>query len=189
MVKKITLLLVTLSIETALAGNVEDVLSPMEKHREAEAPGEMEEITVYGQKSLLNLERAVIEAEDEVFALFNTLNTDNQFDIRCYKEAPLGSHIKHRICYPNYVLVLMDDAASVWSAGTRMNDFPGGQPMINIVKKKKKEKKLHEIWGSLAAEHPEMLNALKTHSEAKKTYASEREKRCERLLITCQESK
>jgi hypothetical protein len=189
MVKKITLLLVTLSIETALAGNVEDVLLPMEKHREAEAPGEMEEITVYGQKSLLNLERAVIEAEDEVFALFNTLNTDNQFDIRCYKEAPLGSHIKHRICYPNYVLVLMDDAASVWSAGTRMNDFPGGQPMINIVKKKKKEKKLHEIWGSLAAEHPEMLNALKTHSEAKKTYASEREKRCERLLITCQESK
>ena len=188
MVRKITLLMLTLSVQTAFAGDADDGLSQLEKHGGEEAPGEMEEVTVYGQKSLLNLERAMIEAENQTFEVFNSLNTDNQYDIVCYKKAPLGSHIKRRYCYPNYVIDLMDEAASVWSAGARMNNFPDSAPIINRTKEKKKEKNLRKIWGELAAEHPEMLNALKAHSEAKQTYESEQEKRCKRLLLTCQES-
>lgn len=187
-VRKIVLLVFTISVQNASAENVEGVQSPAEEQSPAEVPGEMEEVTVYGQKSMLSLERAMIEAEDRTFELFNSLNTDNQYDIVCYKKAPLGSHIKRRYCYPNYVIDLMDEAASVWSAGARMNNFPDSVPIMNRTKEKKKAKNLREIWGSLAAEHPEMLNAVKTHAEAKQTYVSEREKRCKRLLLTCQES-
>ena len=176
MVRKITLLVFTLSVQTVFAGNAEEVPSPMATQTETETPGQMEEVTVYGQKTLLNLKRAMIEAENNTFEVFNSLNTDNQYDMRCYKEAPTGSHIKYRFCYPNYVNDLETEAASRWLAGSRMNEFPDGLPMTSIAKAKEKEKKLREIWGSLAAEHPEMLNAIKAHAEAKQIYTSEKEK-------------
>ena len=188
MVRKITLLVFTLSVQTVFAGNAEEVPSPMATQTETETPGQMEEVTVYGQKTLLNLKRAMIEAENNTFEVFNSLNTDNQYDMRCYKEAPTGSHIKHRFCYPNYVKDLEYEAASRWSAGSRINDFPDGVPLTIMSIAKEKEEKLREIWGALAAEHPEMLTAIKAHSEAKKLYTAEKEKRCKRLIIFCLKS-
>ena len=63
----------------------------------------IEEIVVYGEKSLIHLRHEVQRAEDRVFDVFNTLNSDDEYDIHCYREAPTGSHIHRRVCRANFV--------------------------------------------------------------------------------------
>jgi hypothetical protein len=60
---------------------------------EPEPAETIEEIVVYGNKSLVQLRLELYKAEDAVFDLFNSLNSDDEFDVHCYKEAPIGSHI------------------------------------------------------------------------------------------------
>ena len=53
----------------------------------------IEEITAYGQKTLLNLKYAAYQAEDSFFNLFNELNGDDRFDVYCEKQARKGSRL------------------------------------------------------------------------------------------------
>jgi len=60
-----------------------------------------EEILVVGQ-SLAELRRQLILAQDAVFAKFNEINSDDDFDIICRDEAPTGTRIRKRVCLPNF---------------------------------------------------------------------------------------
>ena len=60
-----------------------------------------EEILVVGQ-SLAELRKQLILAQDAVFAKFNEINSDDDFDIICREEAPTGSRIRKRVCLPNF---------------------------------------------------------------------------------------
>jgi hypothetical protein len=142
---------------------------------EPETPNEMEEVTVYGEKSLLSLKRALIKSEDNAFAMFNSLNKEYQYDIRCYKKAPLGSHIKRRICFANYVHELNEEAASVWRGNKR--GLKSGGPIENVTKMRMKKKNLREIMDALKLEHPELAEALNTYSEAKHRYVTATEEK------------
>ena len=143
---------------------------------EAAAPNEIEEVIVYGEKSVLKLKRALVRAEDNVFSVFNSLNPDWQYDIRCYREVPVGSHIPRRVCYPNYLKVLISDAAAVWRGSNRT--LKGGPPpTVSETRKRKKEKNLREIMEALKSEHPELVEALATYNEAKHRYVTASEKK------------
>ena len=61
-----------------------------------------EEIIVYGDKSMSVLRYEMNHAADVTFDLFNSLNSDDEYDIHCYKEASIGSHIMRRVCRPNF---------------------------------------------------------------------------------------
>jgi hypothetical protein len=63
----------------------------------------IEEIIVYGDKSLRRLRNDVYKAEQKVIVIFNSLNSDDEFDIHCTRDAPTGSHIKRRVCRANFV--------------------------------------------------------------------------------------
>ena len=137
---------------------------------EATAPTEMEEVTVYGEKSLLRLKRAQTKAEDNAFDVFNALNTDHQYDIRCYKRKPLGSNISRRICYQNYMNVLEHDAAQMWIK--RGKSLPAGGAIVSVPRQKRKEKNLRDIMDELKLEHPELVEALDAYSDAKHRYVT-----------------
>jgi hypothetical protein len=62
----------------------------------------IEEVIVIGSKSLVKLKHEMYRAEDALYDLYNSLNTDDELDIRCYKEAPTESKIKRRICRTNF---------------------------------------------------------------------------------------
>lgn len=62
----------------------------------------IEEITVIGQKQIFDLRGRIIQSEDRAFGIFNELNDDDDYDIHCKAEAPTGSHIKRRMCLPNF---------------------------------------------------------------------------------------
>ena len=84
---------------------------------ERESSDTIEEIIVYGNKLLSQLRLEVYLAQDTTFDLFNSMNSDDEFDIHCYEEAKIGSHVMERICRPNYVGKLTSQATRQWLLG------------------------------------------------------------------------
>ena len=60
----------------------------------------MEEIVVASQKSTAALRRDLTRAERDFYSLYNKLNDDNEYDVRCFKEAPTGVRTKQHVCRP-----------------------------------------------------------------------------------------
>ena len=145
----------------------------------------IEEIIVYGDKSLIRLRLELYRAEEKVFVLFNSLNSDDEFDIHCYKEAPTGSHIMRRVCKANYERKLIAEATSRWllSRQTGTGVAPGF--LYPAAKIQQKAELLHEEMESLVVENPELLKVLSEFSEAKRILESERQRRCEGRIFIC----
>ena len=51
-----------------------------------------------------NLRVEIERLEVAVYERFNALNSDDEFDIHCLKQAPTGSNIPLRTCAPNFVI-------------------------------------------------------------------------------------
>jgi len=49
------------------------------------------------------------KAEDNFYDLYNQLTTNNDFKIQCRKEFSSFSHIKNRVCKPNYTKTIRDE--------------------------------------------------------------------------------
>ena len=54
----------------------------------------IDEITVYGEKSLPKLKLEYEAAELDFYNLYNEINDDYRYDVICRDEVPTGSHIK-----------------------------------------------------------------------------------------------
>lgn len=145
---------------------------------EPEPAETIEEIVVYGNKSLVRLRLELYKAEDAVFDLFNSLNSDDEFDIHCYKEAPIGSHIKKRVCKTNYVRDLTGEA-------TRQSLLIGEPYIHPVAKIKQKDELLRKEMEALVVERPELLKALNEYSDAKQVLESEHRRRCEGGFLIC----
>ncbi|MEY4641280.1 MAG: hypothetical protein RLZZ227_1274 [Pseudomonadota bacterium] len=78
----------------------------------------IEEITVTGQRSMFELRLQVQDAEDAMFALFNEINTDDQYDVICTVETRVFSHVKERVCLPVYARDAQLDEAQNMVRGT-----------------------------------------------------------------------
>ena len=88
------------------------IVSAQDAERSPAAPTEtIEEIVVYGDKSLTALRQAIFRAEENFFDLFSSLNDDDDFDIRCFYETPTGTHIRHHVCRANFVTAATSAAA------------------------------------------------------------------------------
>jgi hypothetical protein len=59
-----------------------------------------------------DLQAEMVKVENEYFALYNQLNTDNQYDMVCGKVRPTGSSFDTRVCQPRYLLTAKENAAS-----------------------------------------------------------------------------
>jgi len=60
----------------------------------------LEEIIVNAPRPLNSMRAEILQAEDRVFQLFNEFNTNDDYDIECRHEAPVGSRIPRRVCMP-----------------------------------------------------------------------------------------
>jgi hypothetical protein len=71
-----------------------------------------EEITVVGQRTLRDFRLEVQLARERVFGLFNSLNSDDMFDIHCRNVSRSGTRIPQRVCQPQYSEDLTHDAGN-----------------------------------------------------------------------------
>jgi hypothetical protein len=138
---------------------------------------EIEEIVVYGSKSLGQLRDQIRRAEVKVFDLFNSFNNDDEFDIHCRKVAPTGSRIKKRVCSPNYVADLVaKETAAFW----------GGMPFVYpSALVRRKGEILQAKMEALLMERPDLAKALNEFTIATQVYDSEHKRRCEGRVFLC----
>jgi hypothetical protein len=59
--------------------------------------------TAFSAESPSALRKQIAKAEQEFFALYNTLNTDRRFDIICKTDRATGTNFATRVCQPRYV--------------------------------------------------------------------------------------
>jgi hypothetical protein len=62
---------------------------------------ELDEVKVLGLK-LYQMRERMIAAEERFYARYNELNRNNDFDVECKSEAPLGTRLRRRSCKPVY---------------------------------------------------------------------------------------
>ena len=60
----------------------------------------IDDIVVTGEKSIADLRRDYTAAESEFYSLYNELNDDNDYDVRCRMESPTGVRKKYQVCRP-----------------------------------------------------------------------------------------
>jgi hypothetical protein len=138
----------------------------------------IEEVIVFGNKSLVKLKQEMYKAEEALYDTFNSFNTDDELNIRCYKEAPTGSHIKQRVCKTNLYSKLLAEE-------TQRMMMLGGPFVYPVAKVKQMNERLLAGMTEMALEQPEMLEAIVRLREARQTMESERKRRCEGRFLIC----
>jgi len=63
----------------------------------------IEEITVQGQRTIYALRLEIDSAETVAYNLFNELNSNDEFDVKCKEVRHTSSHISRRTCMAEYL--------------------------------------------------------------------------------------
>ncbi len=135
------------------------------------AEEEIENIVVIGQKSKASLRRDVFQSEETFYALYNTLNDDNEYDVRCFYEAQTGTRVKNHVCRAKFVT-----NAYAGHAARNRGDLTrvANQSAIPAIAEKKA--KFQEKLETLIAANPELQAALVRYNTARAQFMAEREK-------------
>lgn len=120
---------------------------------EAPAAQRLEEVVVHGKKRA-ELRMDLHHAEDRFFEVFNSLNSDDDYDIGCDDRAPVGSRIKRRVCEARFVGEL---SSLAWSAVVRGS---GAVAPAFMAQMSRKERLLVREMRELVVVHPELQQAL-----------------------------
>ena len=155
----------------------QDVLTPEEVLAEQSPSDPIEEIIVYGNKTLHHYRLEMYRAQDKVFATFNSLNSDDEFDIHCFKESRTGTRIKRRICRANYVTEAEAAEALAWQLG--QPEVPARTVIIH------KHKILIEEMDKLVTQRPELLEAVVEYAAAIQDLEGARQEKCDGKIIAC----
>jgi hypothetical protein len=122
----------------------------------AAAPNVGDEIIVTG-KTRATLQAALIRAEDNLFAIYNSINGSDDFDIHCYQETRYFSHTKQRICQPNYERAA--NAGYAQSLLEQLRGQSGPNPQEYQTERGYKSSLMRKDWQQQLKAHPQMLGA------------------------------
>ena len=132
----------------------------------------VEEIIVYGDKSLIQLRHELYEAEEEFFKLFNEVNSNDDFDVDCDYEVSLGSRRRHHLCIPRFAKRIEADA--IVHAGLSSGEWMDSYDRARV---KRKDEQLWAEMRTLLAETPELREAMSKLSRKKLAHDAELKRR------------
>ncbi len=121
----------------------------------------IEEITVLGERTFFTLRLEIGAAEEEVYGLFNELNTNDDFDVTCTWEVYTGSHFKRRSCMAAYLREAQAENTQNYLKGIDM------QLDLSGVKGEVRDQTLamEAEMAQLALDNPEFSQALRKLAE------------------------
>ncbi len=151
----------------------------------------LESITVTGTKSLSSLRFEIQRAEDNLYSMFNELNSSNDMDIICRIVQKVNSHIRQRVCEPVFFSKLRKENAQRAHSDIRMAFTDEGiDPVLlengldflepDWVLRELAEpdyQELNEEILRIALANPDYLAALQQIAALKANYDLERQKR------------
>ena len=126
----------------------------------------IDEIVVASKKPTGSLRRDLNRAEDDFYSLYNKLNDDNLYDVRCSYETPTGSRFKIQVCRPAFLTRALDRGSI-----TRMTSL-NTSPVTA-----EKMAKYRENLDTLIAANPELQAAAVTFNTARARYMAQSESR------------
>ncbi len=142
----------------------------------------LEEITVIGERPLHSLQMEIYKAEDIKVKLFNSLNSTNDFDIKCEYVAhtEYNSRIKRWECGVGYMKKAISEATYYYL--TQGTPLPSDYQLA--VENADKTEALNKEMIELGVKHPEMAKAMINEYALKQLYIVEwREKFKDSILI------
>ena len=146
--------------------------------------GDLEEITVYGEKSLLDLRSDFYDAQDNFFSVFNSLNSDDDLNIECAFLTPVGQRRRYRVCAPRFSERAQAEASASFLLSMHLARVQRESPDFNQASSsafpnnywaRKMEKILWEEMETLLADKPELQEALSELVDARNSYESARQ--------------
>lgn len=99
---------------------------PAGGERAATAPQEAPDEVIVRGRRLQELRVEVEDARERAYDLFNEINSDDDFDIRCRDERMYHSHALHRACRPKFEDRIQAAAAREYLSGLFLNCAGGG---------------------------------------------------------------
>lgn len=125
-----------------------------------------DEVVVPGRKP--EQIRAEIERlENAVYERFNALNSNDDFDIHCFEQAPTGSNIPERKCWPNFAMRSEQRAAG--ASLNRMHGLGGGSSRQERMGLEQKGKELTAEIQRIAREDEQLMRDLTRLAELKES--------------------
>jgi len=160
----LALFVAVLAFPIAAAGKDGEASTTMASNEET-----LDNIVVVSKKSASALRRDVFDAEDEFYALFNKLNDDNEYDVRCFYEIPTGSRLKNHICRAKFL-----SGAYASQAGRGRNNMTGVTDLSANPGIARKTAVYQEKMETLVAANPDLLAALVRFSTAQDLFMADR---------------
>jgi hypothetical protein len=142
------------------------------KDTEPSSSDVQEEIIVYGKKSLVLLRHDMRIAQEHFLDVFNSLNSNDEFDFECDYVVYLGDRRRHHVCMPKFAKKLEAQMAEIMMWENTFSTPNRFQSQL-----KKKEGFLVVEMTTLINQDPGLRKAYTDLSEAKGAYDTERQKR------------
>jgi len=154
-------------------------VSQIESTPTEESSETIDEIVVRGHKTLISLKYEMNDAEELLYDVYNLLNSNDDYDIHCYKEARTGSKIMQRVCRPQKLGKIL--------AGESQKMLRGEPYVFPTQEIKEMYEAMFAEMSELASKNPEYLKALQDFYSKKQTWESEHKRRCEGRFLICRQ--
>ena len=190
---KIFIHVLILSASTCLYGQEDENADPNQESQQTASQRPIEEIQVTGERTLLTMRNEIIREEENLYRIFNELNSHDRFNITCKEERRVYSHIPARNCYPKFFTDLRMDTTR-FAVGELRQAFSddGVDPALfelglsRIESDRELREKsagdyqaLSEEMLRIASENPDYLNILMKVADLKANYEAAQKERFE----------
>jgi hypothetical protein len=164
---------------------------PVTAQTAAAAREEPEEVIVRGRR-LADFRAELEAAQLRVYSLFNDLNSDDAFDVRCQTEDSTGTRLRQQNCRPQFVDDISTDAGKAWVNGLE-DRCPGGMTQDCIFgnpgaasqarsaalaeegHQPTMQKRFADEMARVVRDHPEMQQALLDYEAVERAYKAARD--------------
>ena len=186
---KIFIHVLILSASTCLYGQEDENADPNQESQQTASQRPIEEIQVTGERTLLTMRNEIIREEENLYRIFNELNSHDRFDIKCKTERRLGSAILIRNCYPRFFTDLRETENSVGLSQLRQDGVDSALFALGV-SQLKTDREIRELAAGdyqalseemlrIASENPDYLNILMKVADLKANYEAARKERFE----------
>jgi hypothetical protein len=167
------LVLLTALSMSEVAAQSDAIITDDEPNAAAEP---IEEITVVGERLLRDLRLDVQVARENVYGLFNSLNTNEEFDIHCHDGARTGTRMVQRVCRPQFTDDATGAAAKWYQRFRKLGGWGSGFQMAQaeMAVVPLKERQLAAEVQRLAHENREFRRAISEYQAVEQRYEEAR---------------
>jgi len=178
-------------IPVCLYGQEDENADPDQESQENVSQRPIEEIQVTGERTLLTMRNEIIREEENLYRIFNELNSHDRFDITCKEERRVFSNIPARNCLPRFFTDLRMDTNRFALSELRQAFSPDGvDPALFELglSRIETDREIRELAAGdyqtlseemlrIASENPDYLRILMKVADLKADYQAAREER------------